>query len=148
MSLEQLFSTILIANEDKEIKDENSDLELVTNKYSIFLAEGAKRRWNIGVKRPCLIAVVIEVTVVVVVVGALSEVFSKEVALLSLATVEHCAKRQMFLAPPLRSGPIPERDKGQISSGNATIQRGSESSNGCRATTNKSEIPGQTNFPG
>lgn len=113
---------------------------LVTNKYFHFLG---KRRWNIGVKRPCLIAVVIEVALAVVDGGrgTLSEVFSKEVALLSLATVEHCAKRQMFLAPPLRSGPIPERDKGQISSGNATIQRGSESSNGRRATTNKSENP-------
>lgn len=144
LSLERSWS-LIVANKNKEIKDENSHLELVTNKYSIFLAEGAKRRWNIGVKRPCLIAVVIEVMVVV---GELSEVLSKEVALLSLATVEHCAKRQMFLAPPLRSGPIPERDKGQISSGNATIQRGSESSNGRRATTNKSKIPGQTNFPG
>lgn len=64
LSLERSWS-LIVANENKEIKDENSHLELVTNKYSIFLAEGAKRRWNIGVKRPCLIAVVIEVMVVV-----------------------------------------------------------------------------------
>ena len=36
---------------------------LVTNKYFHFLG---KRRWNIGVKRPCLIAVVIEVALAVV----------------------------------------------------------------------------------
>lgn len=110
---------------------------LVTNKYFHFLG---KRRWNIGVKRPCLIAVVIEVALAVVGVHCL-KCFRRRWRSYRSPQSSIVPRDKCFSLPLWGRVRFRERDKGQISSGNATIQRGSESSNGRRATTNKSENP-------